>query len=58
MQYSITFFVDVNTSQPDKKSIIMYVMCFFQVLQSEDSQDDALTKEETSSIDLDDVRKF
>lgn len=30
--YIIFFISDVNTSVPDKKSIMMYVMCLFQSL--------------------------
>ena len=26
------YFQDVNVDHPDKKSVMMYVMCFFQVL--------------------------
>lgn len=26
------FFSDVNVDNPDKKSVMMYLMCFFQVL--------------------------
>ena len=29
-------FSDVDTHQPDKKSIMMYIMCFFQVLPHQD----------------------
>jgi hypothetical protein len=33
VHYSNVFFhLDVNTSVPDKKSIMMYVMCLFQSL--------------------------
>lgn len=27
---------DVNTNRPDKKSVMMYVMCYFQALQNEE----------------------
>lgn len=30
--YILYFMTDVNTSVPDKKSIMMYVMCLFQSL--------------------------
>ena len=30
--YYLFYFLDVITEFPDKKSIMMYVMCYFQVL--------------------------
>ena len=30
--YLLIFLPDVNVDNPDKKSIMMYVMCYFQVL--------------------------
>lgn len=29
-------FLDINCNRPDKKSVMMYVMCFFQALQNEE----------------------
>ncbi|CAG2110939.1 unnamed protein product [Medioppia subpectinata] len=43
---------DINTSRPDKKSVMMYVMCFFKALQN-DSADTSDSKCEASSSDLD-----
>lgn len=35
-------FPDVNTSQPDKKSIMMYVMCLFQTFPHSEVDADCL----------------
>ncbi|KAG8192219.1 hypothetical protein JTE90_014082 [Oedothorax gibbosus] len=43
---------DVNTSLPDKKSVMMYVMCFFQSLHNQSNQ--AIPLRRLESLDLSD----
>lgn len=41
---------DVNTSQPDKKSIMTYVMCLFQSLPSSELDDSYFDFSDSGSI--------
>lgn len=44
------FYPDVNTSQPDKKSIMTYVMCLFQSLPSSELDDSCFDFSDSGSI--------
>lgn len=43
----------MNTSLPDKKSVMMYIMCFFQALHNQ-----SVPLRRLDSVDLSDVRFF
>nr|XP_046919238.1 LOW QUALITY PROTEIN: utrophin-like [Dermatophagoides farinae] len=40
---------DVNTNRPDKKSVMMYVMCFFQVIELQQQQQQQQQKQQQST---------